>query len=447
MKGFSVANPFDHFYRPIEQMVLAAIQMNWGWDTFPIRIIHLLLHAGCALLAFHVLREWKVSMPASITAVIFIIISQLSAYAVLSNNTFSQLSGTLFSGLSLWLLYRYLTDTASQKWKYSMSVFLFFLALLSKETLISLPLGILLIITVIQNRNSHKSRISTIAKQFFPYCICILIYIALRIQAGSFNPFSAQGGNSFYSIAFGTNIIKNIGLFAIQAILPVSTLTIKKAIYFHNYSLIAVIIFLTAAFACVLGYGLRKSPMRQIAGVLILLVMISWLPAVFLNHDVGENYAYNMIIYLGVLFGIAFEYYRIHKKKRWTYFALSVFLLVCGVTNILGVNEKALAMKKMGERAKILFPQILSYARNMPEDSWIYLINPPDSEVQYTKFSLRGFDVLDFSDNDTTISYYSQKHITIRFAGDDSKYEDSVKLHSGVALTYDPKTMNVSVLK
>src|SRR5204863_7402562 len=133
--------------------------------------------------------------------------SQLRAYTVLSNNTFSQLSGTLLSGLSLWLLYRYLTgeDTTPPKWKYFMSVFLFFLALLSKETLISLPLGILLLITVIHNRNNYTNRIFAIAKQFFPYFICILIYIALRIQADSFNPFSAHGENSFYSIAFGTN--------------------------------------------------------------------------------------------------------------------------------------------------------------------------------------------------------------------------------------------------
>ena len=328
-----------------------------------------------------------------------------------------------------------------------MSVFLFFLALLSKETLISLPLGILLLITVIHNRNNYTNRIFAIAKQFFPYFICILIYIALRIQADSFNPFSAHGENSFYSIAFGTNVVKNIGLFAIQAILPISTLTVKKAIFFHNYSLIAVIIFLMAAFASILGYGLRKSSMRNIAGVLTLLAMISWLPAVFLNHDVGENYAYNMIIYLGVLFGIAFEYYRLKKPKAFFGFAISILFIVCGITNTLGVNEKAFAMKRMGERANILFPQVLSYARNLPEGSRIYLINPKDSEVQYTKFSLRGFDVLDFSDNDSTFSYYSQIHITIRFAGNDSKYGDSVKIHPGIALTYDPKTMKVSTLQ
>src|SRR5436190_22980672 len=55
IESFSHANVYAHFYRPIEKFALAVIQINWGWDTFPIHLLHLLLHAAGALLVFHAL--------------------------------------------------------------------------------------------------------------------------------------------------------------------------------------------------------------------------------------------------------------------------------------------------------------------------------------------------------------------------------------------------------
>ena len=447
-QGFITSNPFDHFYRPLEQMFLAAIQIVWKWNTLPIRIIHLLLHASCALLVFHVLRFWRVGILSAIAASVFVVISQASSYAVLSNNTFSQLTGTLFAGLSLWLLYRYLGNKEQRhdKSKYLLSVVFFFLAILSKETIAGLPLGIALLVGVMQDRNmAFKTWLRRIVKQLLPFGACLIIYSLLRIQADAFVPsFSTTTNRAFYSFGVGTNVIRNIGLFVIQIVLPVSSLMAKKALHFRDYSLVVPIGLLTAAFASIVSYGLWKSSKRRIILILGVLLVFSWLPAIFLNHDVGESYGYNMIMYLGVLFGIAFESYRLKSLKKSLWAVISIVFLVSGITNVLGTDEKASSMRSMGDRAEIFLPQILSYAKGMPRDNWIYLINPRDTEFRYTKFSLNWLSVLDFSDNDSTLIYYSNRpDIRMRFCRNLAEYQDSSKTHPGIPFTCDPATLRI----
>src|SRR5688572_6989976 len=71
LHDFADANQANPFYRPLQTMLLALIQVAWGWDTTPIRILHLLLHACVALLIFRALRSWNVALPVAFFGAVY----------------------------------------------------------------------------------------------------------------------------------------------------------------------------------------------------------------------------------------------------------------------------------------------------------------------------------------------------------------------------------------
>jgi hypothetical protein len=435
-QGFTASNPQDTFYRPLEQVLLAIIQIGWGWNTFPIRILHLLFHTAIAMLVFHALRTWKVHLVSALVASMFVIVSQLSALTVLSNNTLSQLMGAFFSSLSVWMLYRYSVE--GTQWKFFFSIVLFSLAILSKETSAGLPLAIALLIA----RQRKKGLVDF--KQIFilllPYAVCSLIYLILRVHAGGSIP--EFGSTQMYGFRLGSNVLKNVRLYMGEAILPSSTVTVLQAAYYNNYLLIICLSVYTAIFLGIAGYGVWKSPRKPVVKMICIGILCSWLPAILLNH-ISELYIYNSVFYLALLFGISVEYYWTKDPLRSprTIFASCTIFLAVGITNMTGVDEKALLMKKEGDCAAILLPQIISLTTQIPENDYLYLVKQSEPGLEYSKFLTPSFGVLYSAD--TLVRYYAHKPHSHYIIGDSATCSQNAQIHAGIAFTCDLKTFRV----
>ncbi|MDP4219419.1 MAG: glycosyltransferase family 39 protein [Bacteroidota bacterium] len=240
-QGFTSANPHDGFYRPLEQTALAAIQILWKWDSLPIRLLHLLFNSALALLVFHSLRKLEVHLVSAVIAALYVIMSQLGAFTILSNNTLSQVMGSFFSALSLWLLYQYheLGRSEGDRGKYYLSIFFFILALLSKETSTGLLPAIFFLITTGQTTNADGLRkLRRIFLEMLPYNLGLLFYGFLRMNAGGNLP--VFGSSDMYGFRIGSNLLKHLWLFMGEAVLPVSTVTVIRAQYVHTYVVVLV---------------------------------------------------------------------------------------------------------------------------------------------------------------------------------------------------------------
>jgi hypothetical protein len=436
-QAFSHANFSDASYRPLETLSLGVIQKNWGWDTFPFRILSLLFHAAGAMLVFHALRFWKFNTWCASFTAVFVIVSQMSAAAVLGNDTQSQVTGAVFSALSLWLLYRYELNQ-NKRWRYILSVILFFLALISKETSTGLCLSIAFVMFVMQSGKRLKRMKQSVIK-LLPYALGFFFYWLLRLNAGSVSP---AFGDANLSLKLGINVPINIGLFFFQSILPVSSMTVMKTLYYKDHLELALMLIFTVLFSLTIGYGLWKSSRRNIVKGLCVIIFFGWFPAMTLNH-ISELYAYSSLFPLGALFGIAIEYYwkEILVKSKVVFASAMIILLGAGITNALGVDEKASSMKVQGDRAAMFLPQIISWAKTMPPNKWMYLIGPKDTSFEYSMFAIRGFRVS--ATSDSLVRFYSQRPDIGVYAADSAACAEEAKIHPGIVFTYDPVTLHI----
>ncbi|HET9137432.1 MAG TPA: glycosyltransferase family 39 protein [Candidatus Kapabacteria bacterium] len=431
-------NPINLFYRPIQTMLLGLFQTYLGWETLPIRLVNLLFHAGTTLIIYHALRYWKQSLTASFAATIFFLVAQSAVAAVEGNDTMSQVMGTFFSVASLWGLYRYYSDAAEHRSKPTLfiSLALFFLAVLSKETSVGLVFAVPFILFILDRKGTLIDRSKRVILKSLPYAGCFIIYLVLRFNAAAANPTS---GNGTYEFAFGFNLIKNAVLFSVQALLPVSSVAVLKSFHYHEYIVLAGIVLFTIAFIGALIYGLWKSSQRGIVATLIVLSICSLFP-VFLMALVGEIYVGNTTPYIAALAGLSFGYYyeTVRMRSRIVFRSIALLGIAVIVSNAIATDSKVSAMKSLGDKAAILMPQAVEAAKTMPTNAILYLVNPRVEYYDYSLYSLRGFRPI--SSADTVIRTLARRPDIHVFIGDSNVCAEVAKTYPGVAFTLDTLT-------
>jgi hypothetical protein len=259
----------------------------------------------------------------------------------------------------------------------------------------------------------------------------------LRIHVGGSLPVIGMAGYSFH---FGVNILKNLGLFIVQGLLPVSSMAVMRAIRYREYFQIAAIVFFTGFLAIIFVYGLWKSPRRKIIVAICSLMFCSWFPAILLN-SISELYPYNSVLYLGALFGIALEYYWISERSIIFRLSASAVFFAAIITNAVGVNEKTSSMKVLGDRAAAFLPQIIKQARTLPKNYVMYLVNPGRPIFEYSQFSMRGFLVI--SGCDSLVRFYAKRPDFQYFIGDSAECAENMKDNPGFAFTFDTTTQRI----
>src|SRR5262245_39345811 len=143
---FTHRNPYHPFYRPVNSAVLIAIQRYFAFSTWPQHVINTLIHALTAWLVYLFMVRAKFTRLDALLGSSFMLLSQANAMAVLENDTFSQLAGTFFGYLALWLLYKCFFESGIKRRQrplygfYVPALTAFALALWSKETSISFAL-------------------------------------------------------------------------------------------------------------------------------------------------------------------------------------------------------------------------------------------------------------------------------------------------------------------
>jgi len=390
------------FYRPIEAALLALIQENYGLNTLPLNLLHLTLHLSlCVLIYFAMVGLGYPALYATLGSY-FMMISQANVHAVLSNDTFSQISSTLFGCMSLWLSYRSYEMSRESSAKQTvnkciayhyLSVMLSGLAMFCKESGI-IFVAILAVFHVWAGwdggfRVSHLNRLPM---RLLAYGLPVAVYLFLRWNA---HPYELAIGTGRYDFKMGTNILVNVGSLISACSLPVSSVAVFGFVKTGQTVELLVVTLFSSALLLAVMYGLCRSRNWSLPIIMASLAVITCFPVALLNH-VSELHAYNSMPFVSIVVAAG-----IGKlvEERWarSWAKLSVSAIVVGlvVGQVTAVHSKAAMMKNNGVTATHLMQELRPCVTSMPRNGRLVLVNPKASKPSYSIFVMNGFDVLD----------------------------------------------------
>ncbi len=399
---FNHKAPHGNFYRPIEASLLAFVQTFWGLNTYPIHFFQIFMHSLLCGLVYWAMLYLGFSRKKAIIGSFFLVVSQANVIAVLSNDTVSQVMGTLFGCTSVFLVYYTLREGTiqslapfklfTQGGTYWLSVLALTIALFSKESSMAFIVLILGMVTYFQLKEQRSfASFRTVCVVSLPYLSVTLGYLILRSQVVTTPPSLGSGAYNFH---VGLNVIENFGRFIFASATPISTATIFSAWNEGNVLLVIAAILATMVFLLLLPVLLWKNAKWEILVGVLGCGIIALFPMVFLNH-VSELHVYNALPFFSILFGVAvgslIEKYWSTKFARG---AIGIVLPIFIISHIVAVNSKALLMKGNGERAQELLLQIDSFAKLVPPGGRMCFVNPPTNGARYSIFHMKGFDVI-----------------------------------------------------
>ncbi|MBV8902623.1 MAG: hypothetical protein JOZ22_03230 [Acidobacteriia bacterium] len=381
-------------YRPLEAIILTAIQQRFWFNTLPIHLLSLAAHAGLICAVLMAARRLALKPVDKLLACAFGLVAQVNAPAVLGNDTLSQSASAMLGSWSVLLLAMvWLERKESAEWKIRPgwllgSAALYAASVLFKETGLGyLAVAALLIVCVAFEEPGWPARWRTAVTLALPYGAVTLLYWLARMHAGA--P-TAESGS--YRIHVGLNILRNLGEFALAAFGPVSTVNGAIALEQHSVPDLAFEAVGWFVVVAVVAIGLCISSRRRLCVGLLGLAVAALFPAYLLTH-VSELYLYNAVPFLALVFGIALgSIWRVGAKGKAAVVASAGLLLI---GQMLAGRQKAELMARNGRSAARIYTGLEPYLRTLPRGGEIVLVNTPDRAPEYSVFLLKGFDVVD----------------------------------------------------
>lgn len=389
---FTERNPANDFYRPTQSMALAAIQLLWGLDTRPIHLLQILLHAVLAWTVWRGLTDLGLSRWAALLGGLSVVVHPSAALAVLSNDTLAQVLGTVAGALALWRLHTWLEPPprGGRAGQLAGALALFAVSLFSKETSVSFCL--LVGGLVVARRWGHPGALRGIVSAGAPFVIVAVVYLVARYTVV---PSRVSLGDARYQFAFGTNLLKNLGMLVGAGLWPSSTADAFAAARARDLLSLAPPAVSMVAWVCALGAGgWRLGQPRRVAWVGFA-ILAATVPAVALNH-VSEGYTYNVLPFLGLGIGLGVEGWLRRPPAREGRLALAALTVGILFWNLQADRAKAAEMQTCGLRADVLAHQVVDALREAPPGATVLLVDGGKGPTDYSVFRISGFGVLEF---------------------------------------------------
>lgn len=439
------SNPFYFFYnqhpstwyRPLEFNFEAITQRTFGTiTTMPVHIASILSHIFLAGLVYSLAIRLGFNKNQAVLGAFFFGLSQATAHPALSNDTLSQVWGTLLGFLSIWLICGPLKTPAGFLIPYLLSLLTFALSLLSKESSLAfLPIIFIFILwratrltANLSSQNDAPREDTTALKAIFsfkrlkeavikiiPYAVVAILYFIIRSWVSNMPPSFGPGRYQFH---LGLNIIKNVFSLIFAALTPFSSVTAFVAIANSNFFKISAIAGITVALTALIIWGISRSQKRSRVYLLASAALLAFFPMAALNH-VSELHVYNALPFIAILAGAGlgklwetsppFKFF-VGSIEKWRVFVLILIALLFA-SHVYAFETKLAFMIRNGERATSLISQLKDYSVNIPAGARLFLLNPPIKKdnttkistsilspyapAEYSVFLIRGFNILE----------------------------------------------------
>jgi hypothetical protein len=170
------------FYRPVQGLSLMIDYFFWGSNPVGYHITNFLLHLLCALLVYFLVNDIIRNQLASFFTGLLFLIHPVQTEAVTYISGRADPLATVFI-LSAFLLYIRATTPISTTWStfsYIGAIFMFIIAIFSKETSLILPVLILLYEFYISGIDKFFRDIRVIILRLAPFLGLVIIYLVIR---------------------------------------------------------------------------------------------------------------------------------------------------------------------------------------------------------------------------------------------------------------------------
>jgi len=395
------------FYRPIQTCFLLQVQGAAGLSTVPIHIVHIFLHAilSC-LVCWTVFRFTSRRYPA-LVAGLAMAASQGNVLAVASNDTLSQLGGTLFGVAAIVALAardrpNVCVHGLRRGLIHLLALLFLLLSLLSKEASVCFALLAIGVIVVAPARDVPRGRrMLRVMAEVAPILIVTFSYLAFR---DSLHVRPASFGGGMYDFRFGLNVLRNIATLGISAVLAGSSVDLYAALKLRNLALVGVYSAVLGLWVAMLGWGLIRSRNLGHVAWLGLAAIVAMFPMALMNH-VSELYTYSSMPFVAAMIGLALGSLleaggQAGFRRRAAVLVGAALLLSHG----LAVQSKVRMMRDNGRRASELLPAVINAARNAAPGATITLVTTKPAGPTYSSFLVSDFDLLSDAGNWIRIS-------------------------------------------
>lgn len=301
--GFSMYR--SNYYRPMMHLLYSVDYHLFGLAPWGYHLINVLFHCASAVAVFYLIAELLGQagrdaglLPPFLGAALFAV-HPINTESVTWVACLPEVAFAFFYFLSFYI-YVKTPPSAGRTAPYALSGSLFFLAALSKETALTLPL---LIAGYEYGFRASRPPILSNWKRYLPYAAAAAAYLGLRINAlGGFAPHSAPP--KLDALTYAVNVPVYAAYYFEKLLLPMN---LKPAYVFHPVISVFTLKFaLSLAVVAVILVALARcgSIGRPVPFLGLILVLLPLLPVVYASNIGGEKTFYERYLYVPS-FGLA----------------------------------------------------------------------------------------------------------------------------------------------
>jgi len=332
--AWGFAGEGSNYYRPLMHIIYMLTYALFGLNPLGFHVINIVIHAGVSLLVFVLASRFLAgvqlthrlpALSAPVSAGLLFAAHPIHTEAVSWVSGIPDLSFTFFCLASL-LLYMKLPANRipSLHPHYPLSVFLFFLATLCKETALVFPF---LVIAYDHFVRRDRRTLWNQAARYLPFFSATAVYFLLRAQAlGSFAPVKRHAELSAYQYVISA--LPLLRDYALKLILP---LNLRVFYTFHPASSLlkapafsALIFVMIVAVSLFMVHRANKKAFFFSMMILFPLLPVLYIPALGEN-PFSERYLYLPSAGFILLLSLAVQY----PQKAWRKGFLSLPVAVC----------------------------------------------------------------------------------------------------------------------
>ena len=188
--GFSKINKYVvNFYRPIKHIIFMIDYHIFGFNSWGFHLTNVLLHSLATILIFFIVRKLFTLDDEGLSgnnSIYAFMAALLFAAHPIHTEVVAWVSDKLEIGLTLFYLlsfYLYICSKSITSAGFLLSVFFFFIALLTKETAVMLPVFLVLYDLLFEKRGHFMADFKGRLKRYVPYLLVFLLYLSMRTYA------------------------------------------------------------------------------------------------------------------------------------------------------------------------------------------------------------------------------------------------------------------------
>jgi len=423
------ANPFEHFvrphtenafYRPIAFLTISATQRFFGTHTWPLHVLHYIVHAALGVAVFWLARRLSRSNLAAVLSWAFFITAQGAAHALASNDTLTQILSTAAGFGVLCIVVNLASEgdpvntpssgALRSVLRVASVAGLAALSLWSKESAVGLlaVTGAALVVAVWHRRLAIA--------RVVPVLVSIgAVTIAYWVARSAASRATLHFGSGRHDLAIGLINAKNVVMMLVAAASPLSTVQVYVGVADRDFVTLGVFAALLGCVGVLMLAGIRSklaSPRLTALAIAGAAVVVCF-PAALQNR-VSELYAYNCLPFVAILVGLGASVLirDRHSRPRLALgISLTAIILVSGA---ISTHSKARLMAESGRQADVVLAALCDHVSHAEQGSRIGLVDVHE-RPSYSVFVMSPFELIGPTAEDDIIEMTQRPDVDLQW--------------------------------